>query len=317
MIECQAGNPPQSGPQRRLAEIAAKRPGASTQPPTVSPRWLAGAIAVTLWWLRFAPGGLCACWCGREAGSCFTTPARPIARTPASVGIAFSDIGIGANEAGIPTLQGWWIPAAPDARNSRYTAIYLHGASGNLGNSVDALERLHSAGLNVLAFDYRGYGKSQFIRPSEAHWREDADSALQYLTGTRHIAPQAIVLVGSGLGANLALEVAAAHPELAGVVLERPLVNPAKAIFNDPRTHLVPAHAFVKDRWDSSAAAASLLIPSLWFAQAGADDSDEKKDFGKVTATKMLVWLPASGSEQQKDFMDALSRWLDGLPGHP
>lgn len=294
-----------------------KARGASTQPPTVSPRWLASAIVVTLVVAAFCAWGALCLLVWQGSWQLLYHPSAPIASTPASVGIAFSDIGIGANEAGIPTLQGWWIPAAPDARNSRFTAIYLHGASGNLGNSVDALERLHSAGLNVLAFDYRGYGKSQFIRPSEAHWREDADSALEYLTGTRHIVPQAIVLVGSGLGANLALEVAAAHPELAGVVLERPLVNPAKAIFNDPRTHLVPAHAFVKDRWDSSAAAASLLIPSLWFAQAGADDSDEKKDLGKVTATKMLVWLPASGSEQQKDFMDALSRWLDGLPGHP
>ncbi|HET6170809.1 MAG TPA: alpha/beta fold hydrolase, partial [Terracidiphilus sp.] len=204
-----------------------------------------------------------------------------------------------------------------DARNSRFTAIYLHGASGNLGNSVDALAQLHHAGLNVLAFDYRGYGKSQFVRPSEAHWREDADSALQYLTRTRHIAPEAIVMVGSGLGANLALEVAAAHPELAGVVLEEPLLNPINAIFNDPRTHLVPAHILVKDRWDSSAAAADLLIPSLWFAQAGVDDSGEKEEFNKVTATKMLFWLSAGGSEQQKDVMKALSRWLDGLPGHP
>jgi hypothetical protein len=244
-------------------------------------------------------------------------PSAPIASTPASADIAFSDIAFGASEAGIPRLQGWWIPAVPGARNGRFTAIYLHGASGNLGNSIDALGRLHSAGLNVLAFDYRGYGKSQFVRPSEAHWREDANSALQYLTGTRHIAPQTIVLVGNGLGANLALEIAAAHPELAGAVLEQPLVNPANAIFNDPRAHLVPAHILVNDRWDSSAAAADLLIPSLWFAEAGGAASDEKKDFNKVTATKMLVWLPASGAEQQKDIGSALDRWLDGLPGHP
>ena len=65
-----------------------------------------------------------------------------------------------------------------------------------------------TAGLNVFAFDYRGYGQSHFAHPSETRWREDAESALSYLTGTRHIPANAIILVGKDLGANLALEVA-------------------------------------------------------------------------------------------------------------
>jgi len=47
--------------------------------------------------------------------------------------------------------------------------------------------------------DYRGYGQSKFARPSEARWREDAESALRYLTATRHIAANSIVLVGRDL----------------------------------------------------------------------------------------------------------------------
>ena len=86
---------------------------------------------------------------------------------------------------------------------------------------VDALARLHAVGVNVLAFDYRGYGQSAFVRPSEADLRQDAEWAFQYLSETRHIDRGAIVLDGEGLGANLALEVASAHPELAGVVLSR------------------------------------------------------------------------------------------------
>lgn len=304
------------GPSAAAAN-ARKASSTPTQPPTVSARWLAGAIAVTLLVAAFCAWGALCLLVWQGGWQLLYHPSAAIARTPASVGLAFSDLGFGANEAGIPRLQGWWIPAAPGERNGRYTAIYLHGANGNLGNSVDAIARLHSAGLNVLAFDYRGYGKSQFVHPSEAHWREDADLALHYLTETRHIAAQAIVLVGSGLGANLALEVAAAHPDLAGVVLDQPLSAPAKAIFSDPRAHLIPAHALVKERWDSSAASAELRIPSLWFAKAGADALDEKKNFSKSPATKMLVWLPADGAEQQKDFSDALDRWLDSLPGHP
>ena len=234
MIECQARNPNRN-PARCAAAANPRKSDRALYAASDGVGPLACA-APSLWCLlppHSAPGALCAWWSGREAGSCFTIPSAAIARTPASVGIAFSDVGFGANEAGIPRLQGWWIPAAPDARNSRYTAIYLHGANGNLGNSVDALARLHSAGLNVLAFDYRGYGKSQFVRPSEARWREDADSALQYLTGTRHIAPQTIVLVGSGLGANLALEVAAripTWPAWCSISLSRHLPKPSSAI---------------------------------------------------------------------------------------
>ncbi len=313
-----SGKKTQTAPVRSAVSTnPPKASGPSSQHPTVSARWLGAAIAVVLVAAAFcAWGALClVVWQG--SWQLLYHPAAAITRTPASVGIAFSDIGFAADEAGVPRLQGWWIPAAPDARNSRFTAIYLHGANGNLGDSVDALSRLHSVGLNVLALDYRGYGKSQFIHPSEARWREDAQSALQYLTATRHIAPQTIVLVGNGLGANLALEVASAHPELAGVVLDQPLQAPANAIFSDPRTHLVPAHALIKDRWDSSAAASELLIPSLWFDQAGAHASDENKEFSKVPASRMLVWLPATGADKEKDYMNALVRWLDGLPGHP
>ena len=165
----------------------------------------------------------------------------------------------------MPRLTGWWIPAAPDARESRYTFLYLHSQDGDLGDAVDHLAELHAAGVNVFAFDYRGYGQSEFGHPSEARWREDAGSALQYLTATRHIDPGTIVLDGSNLGADLALEVAAAHSELAGVVLESPIEDPMSAIFNDARATLVPAHLLVGDRYDLNAPAAALRIPSLWF----------------------------------------------------
>ena len=129
-------------------------------------------------------------------------------------------MGFAATDTGTPRLAGWWIPAAPDAKFARLTVLYLHRQDGNLGDTVDALARLHAAGVNVLAFDYRGYGQSQFVRPSETHLREDAEWAIVYLTGTRHVAPGAIVLDGTEMGANLALEEATAHPELAGVIVD-------------------------------------------------------------------------------------------------
>ncbi|MGB0081690.1 MAG: alpha/beta hydrolase [Terracidiphilus sp.] len=283
----------------------------------VSGRWLLGAVGITIGAAIF-----CA-WCGlcllfwQGSWQLLYHPESVVKRTPSTAGIAFDAVGFAATDAGTPRLSGWWIPAAPDAKFARLTVLYLHGQDGNLGDTVDALAQLHGAGVNVLVFDYRGYGQSQFVRPSEAHWREDAEWAIAYLTGTRHVAPGAIVLDGTGLGANLALEEAAAHPELAGVIVETPLADATSAIFNDARARMVPARLLVRDRYDLNAAAADVRVPALWFAldqrSAAGVLPHEAEAYGKIGDRKMMVWVnPAKNADVQ--MIDALTRWLDELP---
>jgi uncharacterized protein len=306
-----------SRPPRSPSSAQAKKPacaqGSSSAPPTVSARWLIAAIAslviaaVVCAWLT-----LCLLfWQG--SWQLLYHPTSAGTRTPASAALAFDVIQFADTPAGVPQLRGWWIPAATQAR---CTALYLHGASGNLGDTVDDLARMHAANLDVFAFDYRGYGQSLFKHPSEVRMREDAESAIVYLTDTRHIAASSIVLVGKDLGANLALEVGAVHPEFAGVVLEGPLENPLSAIFNDPRAHIVPARALVRDRWGANAPAQNLLIPSLWFYRTPAGQTEPKQDqppaYQATKSRKSIVWLadsPAAGN----DFRAALSSWLDDL----
>jgi pimeloyl-ACP methyl ester carboxylesterase len=242
-------------------------------------------------------------------------PTAAVTRTPANVGLAFDSIDFAATESGQPQLHGWWIPSGS---GNRFTAIYLHGADGNIGDTVDALIPLHAAGVNVLVFDYRGYGKSQFIHPSEQSWREDAESAIDYLRDTRHIPAGSLILVGTGLGANLALEVASAHPEIAGAVLDEPLDTPMDAIFNDSRARLVPAHLLVHDRWDTAGSAANLGIPSLWFYRISAQGHASQiktEAYEKVPSRKMRVWLDNS-SVAKGNYFFALARWLDELSGN-
>ncbi|MGC1422258.1 MAG: alpha/beta hydrolase [Terracidiphilus sp.] len=304
--KARASSPARTAPGRGL--------NSASELPTVSGKWLLSAAATAIAAaLLCAWGTLCILfWQG--SWQLLYHPASAVTRTPASVNLPFESIGFAANAAGEPQLRGWWIPASSQAR---FTAVYLHGADGNLGDTVNALSRLHAAGLNVFAFDYRGYGQSHFAHPSQARWREDADSALAYLTGTRHIPASAIVLVGRDLGANLALEVASAHADLAGVVLEAPLESPTAAIFNDARARLVPAHLLVRDRWQSPIAASNVLIPSLWFywipERSTELEQDKPEAYEKVPARKSLVWLTDSPDEPEQ-FMSALSRWIDRLP---
>ena len=168
-----------------------------SKPQLVSGRWLLAAVCIAVaaaaacGWLRAVPAFL-----ARELAVALSPVARLSQKTPASAGLAFDPVAFAVTDTGVPQLKGWWIPAAQGAGHRRLTVVYLHGQDGNLGDTVDALARLHAAGVNVLAFDYRGYGESQFARPSEAHWRQDAEWALDYLTGTRQIDAGTIVLDG-------------------------------------------------------------------------------------------------------------------------
>ncbi|MGB6746081.1 MAG: alpha/beta hydrolase [Terracidiphilus sp.] len=307
--------PAKAAAARQSANVESPRPA----PPTISGRWLLVAVPTVL-----VAAALCG-WCvlcllfWQGSWQLLYHPSSKIARTPAAIGLPFSPIGFNTTASGVPRLAGWWIPAAPDARESRYTFLYLHSQDGDLGDTVDHLAELHAAGVNVFALDYRGYGQSEFGHPSEARWLEDAGSALEYLTATRHIDPGTIVLDGSNLGADLALEVAAAHSELAGIVLESPTEDPVSAIFNDARATLLPAHLLVSDRYDLNAPAAALRIPSLWFLPFPKTDvsgpAQNPDVFQKVSARKMFVWLPP-GKTQTRNFSDELSRWLDDLQAH-
>lgn len=289
---------------------------ARAAPPTVSGRWILIALGIV-----FVAAALCAwgslCllfWQG--AWQLLYRPTSTVTRTPAAAGLVFDSVGFDTSDTGTPRLRGWWIPAAGNgaakAGAGQYTVLYLHDRFGNSGDSVDKLAAIHKAGVNVFAFDYRGYGQSEFVRPNEANWREDAESALHYLTNTRQIPASSIALVGSGLGANLALEVAAAHPQLAGVALDSPLPSPDDLVFSDARARLVPARMLFRDRYRMQDPAQRLRVPSLWILPRGspASAASEKRlmaAYDAVKPPKMLV-PPSAG-----DNFAALSRWLAGL----
>jgi len=315
-------------PAWRTADAQAARSTAAPRglvpanPPQVSGRWLLLALSGTL-----VAAALCAwlalCllyWQGNW--QLLYHPSAALTRTPASAGLAFDSIGFATTPAGVPRLNGWWIPASPDAPDSRYTVLYLHDKDGNLSGTVDQLAPLHEAGVNVFAFDYRGYGQSLFAHPSEKRWLQDAEWAFQYLIATRHVDPHSLLVDGRGLGANLAVEFAAAHPGLAGVVAEAPSPDATRPLFDDARARMVPAHWLARDRWDLAAAAAALHVPSLWFLPFPSQTNDgtpahNPAFFEKISAPKMFVWLPP-GRTTTANFSQEFSRWLNSLaPSSP
>ena len=112
-------------------------------------------------------------------------------------------------------LHGWWL-ASPGAA---YTLVYFHGARVNLSGSVYRLRGFRNAGFNVLAIDYRGFGRSASRLPSEASVYEDAIAAWNWLDA-RVPERGRRILYGHSLGGPVAAEVALHGGGAAALVLE-------------------------------------------------------------------------------------------------
>jgi uncharacterized protein len=114
-------------------------------------------------------------------------------------------------------LFGWYVESpATDA-----VLIWCHGNGGNIMHRLENLKYLHQLGLSVFLFDYRGYGKSQSVRPTEQGLYQDALGAYDYVTRIRQVRSERLVVFGRSLGAAVAAEVAAQRPA-AALILESP-----------------------------------------------------------------------------------------------
>ena len=104
------------------------------------------------------------------------------------------------------------------------TVLYLHGARWNMNGSVFRIARWHELGFNVLAVDYRGFGRSTELLPSEETAADDARLAFEELK-RRQPDPSRRYLYGHSLGGALAIDLASrelkADPDaVAGVIIE-------------------------------------------------------------------------------------------------
>jgi len=102
------------------------------------------------------------------------------------------------------SLQMWWMPHA-DAQAP--TLLYLHGTFRNLYRNIGKIDALRAAGYSVLAIDYRGWGESSPIIPSEQTIYADATVAWTELT-RRQPDPRKRVIYGHSVGGGVAVELA-------------------------------------------------------------------------------------------------------------
>lgn len=148
-------------------------------------------------------------------------PGRAITATPGELGLEWRDIEI-VSEDGV-RLHGWHIPGPEGAP----TVLFFHGNAGNISHRLDTVQILHELGLEVVLFDYRGYGRSQG-RAREAGLHRDARAAADWLYDTLGADPARTIYHGRSLGGALAAS-AARHRPPAALVLESTLLSAREA----------------------------------------------------------------------------------------
>jgi fermentation-respiration switch protein FrsA (DUF1100 family) len=139
-------------------------------------------------------------------------PMRNIEATPGAIGLEYEDVRL-MTEDGV-RLAGWFIPS----ESPRATVIFCHGNGGNISHRLEKIAILNSLHLDILIFDYRGYGESGGS-PSEDGLYLDAEAAYDFLIRHKKTAPGGIIVFGESLGGAVAAELAVRH-DVGGIIIE-------------------------------------------------------------------------------------------------
>ncbi|KAI9013675.1 hypothetical protein DFJ74DRAFT_710115 [Hyaloraphidium curvatum] len=203
--------------------------------------------------------------------------------------------------------------------------LYLHGNAGNIGSpnraATYALLRSADPGAHVLALEYRGFGASDRVQPTEDGLVRDAAAGYGYLLSLG-VPPSQIVVVGHSLGSGVAARLCAeeAVPPPRGLVLlapytsvpdaaldygTLPLLKAIKPLLSEQQREWVKEKVAVRFDTRSIIAGVADRVPVL--AVHGARDGD-------VPAYHSLelfnaTFLPSPGSSRDPEWE------VDHLPG--
>lgn len=181
-------------------------------------------------------------------------PLKNIEATPRDISLDYEEVFITTKDSVL--ISGWYIPAV----SPRGTFIFSHGNGGNISHRMDKLKMFNDLNVNVLIFDYRGYGMSRGS-PSEEGLYLDAEAVYDYLVNEKQVSPQKIIGYGESLGGTVIVDLAAAH-ELGGIIIDSSFTSVkdmAKKIFP-----FIPAFVY-KSSFNALEKIGRTKAPSLHF----------------------------------------------------
>jgi fermentation-respiration switch protein FrsA (DUF1100 family) len=187
-------------------------------------------------------------------------------------------------------LRGWF---APPATSSGATVLVFNGNAGDRSSRAPLAAALRRAGLAVLLFDYRGYGRHPGT-PSEKGLLADARAARRYVGSRDDGDPSRVVYVGESLGAAVAVALAVEQPPAALV-----LRSPFTSLADMGRRHypLLPAGLLLRDRFDALEQIRRVRCPVL--VVAGERDrivppAQSRRLYDAAQGAKRLVLIPGA-----------------------
>ncbi|HEY6136271.1 MAG TPA: alpha/beta fold hydrolase [Thermoanaerobaculia bacterium] len=138
------------------------------------------------------------------------------------------------------------------------SALYCHGNTGNITNFADVMPHFVAAGISVLLFDYRGFGRSSGM-PTLHGVVEDGVTAARF---HEKIRPKNVpsILYGFSLGGAIAAQVIR-HHSFDGLVLQSTFTNLpdlARAAF--PK---IPLYLFAGRIFDTLSVVRTLKVPLM------------------------------------------------------
>jgi alpha-beta hydrolase superfamily lysophospholipase len=151
-------------------------------------------------------------------------------------------------------LYAWYCRA----ERPRASAVFCHGNTGNLTKTADVIPHFLAAGINVLFFDYRGFGRSTGI----ATYRGVIADGVTTSRFHDRIRPKEIpsILYGYSLGGGVAAQVILRHP-FDGLILQSTFTSlPEVTRFLYPT---LPLHWFAGKLFDTLNVVKRLQVPLL------------------------------------------------------
>jgi pimeloyl-ACP methyl ester carboxylesterase len=181
------------------------------------------------------------------------------------------------------SLQGWRGDAVGKHRG---TLIYLHGVADNRASGAGVISRFQKRGFDVVAYDSRAHGESGGEACTYGYYeKEDLRRVLDT------VRPGPVILVGSSLGAAVALQLAATDNRVSAVVaaecfsdLKTVVTERAPFFFTSGVTGRAIQLAeqeghFQIESVSPAAAARAIKVPTLIIH--GANDTDTSPDHSR------------------------------------
>jgi pimeloyl-ACP methyl ester carboxylesterase len=207
----------------------------------------------------------------------------------------------------------------------RGTLIYLHGVADNRTSGTGVIQRFGKRGFDVVAYDSRAHGESDGNACTYGFFEiQDLSRVMDTVGGGP------IVLMGTSLGAAVALQQAAVDPRISAVVAAetysdlRTVATERAPFFFTPG---IVARAFELaeqqgefqvDRASPVAAAAGIKVPVLLIH--GEADSDTPPDhsrrvFAALQGPKRLMIVPgaAHNGSLRAEVWAEIERWVDDV----